>query len=176
MTLPIKINGFSNIILETPGCHPGVNAYRADFILDTDLSSLFPYINAVAEKAQYYDHIPSIQFELAGLRCAIYPEKVSVGMFENREQAVTFFNQLKDFVNDISDRIPEIEPSHRAYRPVPVLEIFKLLPKTNCKGCGLSTCMAFAAALSKGGIFLEACPEIQKPENDKKQEIKAFFI
>lgn len=173
--LPIKINGFSDIILEAPGCHPGVNAYRADFILDTDLSPLFPYINAVAKKAQYYDHIPSIQFELAGHRCAIYPEKVSVGMFENREQAVPFFYQLKDFVNSVSDRIPEIQPSHRAYHPVPVLEIFKLLPKTNCKECGLLTCMAFAAALSKGEIFLEACPEIQKSESNKMKEIAALF-
>ena len=31
------------------------------------------------------------------------------------------------------------------------LEVFKLLPKTNCGSCELSTCMAFAAAVIKTG-------------------------
>ena len=107
--LTMKINGFSELILEAPACHPGVNAYRADFILDTDLSVLFPYINAVAEKVRYYNHIPSIQFDLADQRCAIYPEKVSAGMFENRDQAILYFNKLKDFINNISDRISDLQ-------------------------------------------------------------------
>ena len=173
--LTTKISGFSDLILEAPGCHPGVNAYRADFMIDTDLSPLFPYINAVGEKAQYYDHIPSIQFELKGHRCAIYPEKVSVGMFENRDQAVMFFNHLKDFINDISDKVSEINPNYKAYRPISVLEIFKLLPKTNCKECGFSTCMAFAAALSRGEIILEACLELQNPESCEKEAIETLF-
>ena len=171
----MKINGFSDLILEAPGCHPGVNAYRADFMLDTDFSPLLPYINAVAKKAQYYDHIPSIQFELSGHRCAIYPEKVSVGMFENRDQAVSFFNHVKEFINDIADRSLSITPNYKAYRPVPVFEIFKLLPKTNCKECGLSTCMAFAAALSKGEEHLDVCPELQNPKSNKRNEIEALF-
>lgn len=171
----MKINGFSDLIFESPGCHPGVTAFRANFMLDTDLSPLFPYINAVAEKALYYDNIPSIQFDLAGRRCAVYPEKACVGMFENRKQAVLFFSHLADFINDIADRISSIEPNHKAYHPIPVFEIFKLLPGTNCKKCGLSTCMAFAAALSKGELILETCPEFQDPENTDREKIEALF-
>ncbi|MGQ9498106.1 MAG: acetyl-CoA decarbonylase/synthase complex subunit gamma [Desulfotomaculales bacterium] len=38
------------------------------------------------------------------------------------------------------------------------LEIYKLLPRTNCKDCGQPTCLAFAMQLAAGKASLEACP------------------
>jgi len=40
------------------------------------------------------------------------------------------------------------------------LEIFKQLPKTNCKDCGLATCLAFAMALASGKASLDQCPHV----------------
>jgi acetyl-CoA decarbonylase/synthase complex subunit gamma len=38
------------------------------------------------------------------------------------------------------------------------LDIFKLLPKTNCGDCGVPTCMAFAMKLAQKKAELSACP------------------
>jgi acetyl-CoA decarbonylase/synthase, CODH/ACS complex subunit gamma len=38
------------------------------------------------------------------------------------------------------------------------LEIFKLLPKTNCKKCGMPTCLAFAMQLAQKRAKLDDCP------------------
>jgi acetyl-CoA decarbonylase/synthase complex subunit gamma len=38
------------------------------------------------------------------------------------------------------------------------LEVYKLLPKTNCKECGFPTCLAFAMKLASGGVEPERCP------------------
>ena len=43
------------------------------------------------------------------------------------------------------------------------LDIYKLLPKTNCRKCSYSTCLAFAMALAKKQVALDKCPFI-KPE------------
>ncbi len=40
------------------------------------------------------------------------------------------------------------------------LEIYKHLPKTNCKECGSPTCLAFAMALASGKAELSACPYV----------------
>ncbi len=40
------------------------------------------------------------------------------------------------------------------------IEIFKLLPKTNCKECGVPTCLAFAMSLAAGKAELSACPHV----------------
>ncbi len=42
------------------------------------------------------------------------------------------------------------------------LEIFKLLPKTNCKDCGMASCLAFAMALATGKAGLELCPHLSE--------------
>lgn len=40
------------------------------------------------------------------------------------------------------------------------LEIYKLLPKTNCKECGFPTCLAFGLKLAAKGVELSACPYV----------------
>ncbi|GHS94980.1 acetyl-CoA synthase subunit gamma [Synergistales bacterium] len=40
------------------------------------------------------------------------------------------------------------------------LQIFKLMPKTNCKDCGHPTCLAFSMALASAKIALDACPHV----------------
>lgn len=42
------------------------------------------------------------------------------------------------------------------------LEIFKKLPKTNCKDCGFPTCLAFAMQLAAGKVELEKCPHVSE--------------
>ncbi|GBE06119.1 corrinoid/iron-sulfur protein large subunit [bacterium BMS3Abin10] len=42
------------------------------------------------------------------------------------------------------------------------VQIFKLLPKTNCKKCGFPTCLAFAMKLAQGGVELSACPDVSE--------------
>lgn len=40
------------------------------------------------------------------------------------------------------------------------LELFKKTPKTNCGRCGYPTCLAFAAAVCKGGEEWQKCPDL----------------
>ncbi len=47
------------------------------------------------------------------------------------------------------------------------LEIFKLLPKTNCKKCGMPTCLAFAMALAQKRAKLDDCPDVSQEAKDK---------
>ncbi|MCB0001037.1 MAG: acetyl-CoA decarbonylase/synthase complex subunit gamma [Anaerolineae bacterium] len=42
------------------------------------------------------------------------------------------------------------------------LEIYKLLPKTNCKDCGFPTCLAFAMKLAQKQVELAACPHVSE--------------
>jgi len=46
------------------------------------------------------------------------------------------------------------------------LQIYKYLPRTNCKKCGFATCLAFAMALAQKKISLDKCPDL--PEEAKK--------
>ncbi len=41
------------------------------------------------------------------------------------------------------------------------MELFKLLPKTNCRACNETTCLAFASKVFLGQKTLELCPHIE---------------
>jgi len=53
------------------------------------------------------------------------------------------------------------------------IEIFKMLPKTNCKECGYPTCLAFAMALASGKAELDACPYVDEAAKEKLAEASA---
>ena len=53
------------------------------------------------------------------------------------------------------------------------LEIFKLLPKTNCKKCGMPTCLAFAMQLAQKRVRLDACPDISEESKQKLADAAA---
>jgi len=53
------------------------------------------------------------------------------------------------------------------------IEIFKLLPKTNCKDCGEPTCLAFAMKLAAGKAELSACPHVSDESKAKLSEASA---
>jgi acetyl-CoA decarbonylase/synthase complex subunit gamma len=53
------------------------------------------------------------------------------------------------------------------------IEIFKLLPKTNCGDCGVPTCLAFAMNLAAGKAELSACPHVSEEAKEKLSEASA---
>jgi len=53
------------------------------------------------------------------------------------------------------------------------VEIFKLLPKTNCKKCGFPTCLAFAMKLAQRQTSIDLCPDISEEAKQKLGEAAA---
>ncbi|NLX48473.1 MAG: acetyl-CoA decarbonylase/synthase complex subunit gamma [Methanospirillum sp.] len=46
------------------------------------------------------------------------------------------------------------------------IEVYRLLPRTNCGECGEPNCMAFATRLVNREVSLESCPPLLLPEHD----------
>ena len=57
--------------------------------------------------------------------------------------------------------------------PLTGIEIYKLLPKTNCGECGVPTCLAFAMSLAAGKAELTACPYVSDEAKAKLEEASA---
>ncbi|MEW6068709.1 MAG: acetyl-CoA decarbonylase/synthase complex subunit gamma [Nitrospirota bacterium] len=53
------------------------------------------------------------------------------------------------------------------------VDIFKLLPKTNCKKCGFPTCLAFAMKLAQRQASLDLCPDVSEEAKQKLGEASA---
>ena len=53
------------------------------------------------------------------------------------------------------------------------IQIFKLLPKTNCKECGVPTCLAFAMNLASSKAELDSCPYVSDEAREQLAEAAA---
>ncbi len=53
------------------------------------------------------------------------------------------------------------------------IQIFKLLPKTNCGECGVPTCLAFAMNLAAGKAELDSCPYVSSEAKEQLAEASA---
>lgn len=157
------ITGFSDLSLKMPVFKSENSIWIACFKLTTDVSQLFPYINVVIKDAFYYDTPDYIRFTLDGFFCTLYQNRVNARLFEDRKQALKFIRRLIDFLNNLYTRKDSLQPNHKKHTELSVLEVFKLLPRTNCQECGFRTCLAFAAAISQNQVVPEQCPGIPNP-------------
>jgi acetyl-CoA decarbonylase/synthase, CODH/ACS complex subunit gamma len=57
--------------------------------------------------------------------------------------------------------------------PLTGLEIYKLLPQTNCKECGFPTCLAFAMKLAAKQASLKQCPHVTEAAQAKLEAASA---
>lgn len=53
------------------------------------------------------------------------------------------------------------------------IQIYKLLPQTNCKDCGYPTCLAFAMKLAAKQVELSLCPHVSDEAKEKLSEAAA---
>jgi acetyl-CoA decarbonylase/synthase complex subunit gamma len=53
------------------------------------------------------------------------------------------------------------------------IQIFKLLPKTNCGECGVPTCLAFAMNLASGKAELDSCPYVSEEARETLEKASA---
>ena len=47
------------------------------------------------------------------------------------------------------------------------IQIYKLLPQTNCKECGFPTCLAFAMKLAAKQVELALCPYVSDEAKER---------
>ena len=158
------------IQLVEPGCMPGAARWGAQVSLTSDISTVFPYLNAIWDNA-WYDHDNKVLiWGEQGQKYAFRPDEIRVSQVRDPLHARLIISELVDKVNRIWQERGSITPRFTERKLPAVIDIFKLLPGTNCKQCGYPTCMAFSADLRKGAVQLEQCPALSQPEYAENRE------
>ncbi len=154
-----------------PPCIPGAPTWSAKAYLTKDISCVLPYLNAVIKKGFYDPSSKTLVWRNGNRRIAVRPLEVGATNLADREEAEKVIKEIIDLVNDTWEKRNEITPSEEARKPPTAMEIYKLLPRTNCKECGASSCFVFATQLAGGEVELERCKPLftaDFAENKKK--------
>ncbi len=163
--------------LEQAACRVDrVPRYKILIPAEEDLSELMPYLNALARVVYYDPDEPVLVFRLEDKKVALRPHLAQLAEVGDIEEGRLWREKLEKFLEEVWARREEIRPRHEARTLPPALEIYKLLPKTNCGECGEATCLALAAKLSTGEADLSACPLLNQPDYaDAKAKLAALL-
>ena len=139
-------------------CNPQFESLHCIARLDQDVSEALPYLNAVLGGFEYLKDPPAVMFRSSGRLITVHAREIAVNALKDEEEADKILEWLKREINQAWDNRATITPSTEgAPRPL-VLEILKLLPRTNCRQCGEPTCMVFAARAAEGIKDAADCP------------------
>lgn len=148
----------------TPPCEPGAERFSAVARLVVDISEVLPYLNAALRGAVYIPEAQALTWKKGGHNIAFHAFEIATSNVEDRDAAVKELDGLIDLVNRTWERREELTPNFETrQRPTP-MEIYKLLPQTNCKQCGEPTCWIFTLKLATSQKRLSDCPPLSEPQ------------
>ena len=136
------------------------------------LGPALPYLNTVLGGFEYIENPPSVTFRVYGKLITVHGRKIAVNALKDEAEARKIVEWLKREVNDAWENRLHISPSTKSTPRPKLIEILKLLPRTNCRECGEPTCMVFAARLAEGARSISDCTPI---DGENKRTLEDYF-
>ncbi|MDD5207327.1 MAG: (Fe-S)-binding protein [Desulfobacterales bacterium] len=158
-----------------PECNPSFQSLHCIAHLDQDVSEALPYLNATLGGFEYLKDPPAVTFRIHGKIITVHPREIAVNALRDEEEADKILEWLKREINEAWDKRGEIEPRYEGSPKPKILEILKLLPKTNCRQCGAPTCMVFSTLVAQGIKGPENCPTLSHEDSRRLREYMAQF-
>jgi ArsR family metal-binding transcriptional regulator len=158
-----------------PECNPSFQSLHCIAHLDQDIAEALPYLNATLGGFEYLKDPPAVTFRIHGKLITVHPREIAVNALRDEEEADKILEWMKREINDAWDNREKITPSYEGAPKPKILEILKLLPKTNCRECGQPTCMVFAALAAQGVKDEEDCPALAGENKRMLQTYLARF-
>ncbi len=170
----MQLTGYTKNIFR-PGCNPSFESVHCIAHLNEDVGEVLPYLNAVLGGTQYFNDPPEVVFHHHGKIIKVGVKEIAVNALKDEQEADRILEWLKNEINQAWENRDAITPCFTGKNRPKLMEILRLLPKTNCKKCGQPTCMAFAAHAMEGGRGAEHCPELNEENQMKLSNYLADF-
>jgi len=158
-----------------PECNPRFQSLHCIAHLDDDIAEVLPYLNAVLGGHQYLKEPPSLTFKYHGKLITLHSREIAVNALKEEEEADKILEWFKKQINETWKKRDQIEPSFGTPAKPRILDILKLLPKTNCRECGQPTCMVFASLVAEGVKEPQDCPPLtDQNKYDLQKHLEKF--
>jgi ArsR family metal-binding transcriptional regulator len=146
--------------ISRPACNNTFESLHCIAHLDEDISESLPYLNAALGGDTYIKDPPSVTFKTQGKLITVHGTRIAVNALRDEAEARHILEWLKKEINDTWENRAAIVPKYDGKSKPHILEIYKLLPKTNCRKCGQPTCMMFSSLATEGIKGYGDCPEL----------------
>ena len=168
------LKGYTKNVLRAEN-NPNLASMYCFAELQEDIGGVLPYFKLVFKDAVYSDEIPFLTLNMSGRKISLYPRKIVINALREEKEADTILRLLQGVINDIWEKRHNIKKQRAGLSIPDSMEIFNMLPQSNCRECGHASCMTFSLLLSEGIRRLEDCPRIDGEMQMKLKSYLALF-
>jgi ArsR family metal-binding transcriptional regulator len=141
------------------------------------LTEVIPFLATLPSIIAYDPTHQTLTFRRQPGLLTIQTEEVYITQVKDVQEGLELLAALTESVNavwDHRDELVAVTSSKKTPRP---LDIWELLPRTNCQQCGEATCMAFAVGLLQQERETSDCPTLATDPNlaDRLAAIKTLL-
>jgi ArsR family metal-binding transcriptional regulator len=141
------------------------------------LDEVIPYLATLPSIIAYNPDQRTLTFRRQPGFLTVQREEVYITQVTDAQEGLELLAALTESINAVWEHRQElvaVTTSRRAPRP---LDVWSLLPQTNCKQCGEATCMAFAVGLLQQTRTLDECPVFASDPNlaDRRVALEAML-
>lgn len=161
--------------ISRPECLPSSEKVYCIASLHEDVSEALPYLNAVLHGNEYFRDPPVVLFHLQGRIIKIGAREVVVNHLADEVEADKVLDWWKDKINEVWEKRKDILPCYEGKVKPKMIDVLRLLPKTNCRKCSQPTCMVFASQVVEGKGGADDCLELSAENHEKLSAYLAGF-
>ena len=121
------------------------------------LDEVLPYLATLPGVLAWNPDTRTLTFRRPRGFLTVCPDKVYITQINDTAEGLELLASLTDAVNEVWEKRSELIAMTTRKRAPRHLDIWELLPRTNCKQCGEATCMAFAVGLLQKTHDLDEC-------------------
>ena len=136
-----------------------------------EIYEAFPFLNAILKGCIYNHPALTLTIKKDGKLFTLHAHHITLAKIEDEKEAEEILGWLKDLINETYEKREQIEPNYSMAAELKALDIFRLLPGTNCKKCGELTCLAFAVKLVGQEIAIGKCVPLFSDEFKEKRKV-----
>ena len=155
----MKLKSFRKEIFRSR-CDSEAQTLHCFAYLAEDVGEVLPYLNAVLGGYTFTEDPPSVTFKAHGKLITVHGQKIAINALKDEDEADKILNWLQREINSAWDSRGDIAPSYTGMQAPNIVEILKLLPKTNCGDCNEATCLVFSTRVAEGVKTAEDCSQI----------------
>ena len=136
-----------------------------------EIHEVFPYLNATLKGCIYNHPANTLTIRKDQKLITLHALHITLAKIEDEKEAEEILRWLKDLINETYEKRHQIEPNYSMADELKALDIFKLLPGTNCKKCGEPTCLAFAVKVAGRDIEITKCDPLFSEKYQEKRKV-----
>ncbi len=141
------------------------------------LGEVIPYLATLPSVVSYNPDTKILTFRRASGFLTIYPDKIYLTQVADASAGLEALEALKDAINATWEHRSELSAVNTRKQALRHLDVYSMLPQTNCKLCGEAACLAFAVQLILQNRSLVECLPMQQDIAfaDRKAALEAML-